>query len=417
MSGTGRLPTLKGDPGSKKPSLKFKPKAVSRRTKEEREASEPKLNLGNDAANKHDNKKKFGAGSKRANTGDNKQRRMAKYLNNTHVISSGPLAAGNFIGGDKGSERRGFIRMEGSGSTLVQKGLESIENDAGESDDDDGDNDVGDQKSKTRFNMGREYGSHTVVEEEKEEGNSGGDSDIEMDEDALQAKRIEQLFPVRPVRIRHEDIEQVKKEIQESTSVPTTRESTPAIAIKEDPDTTSLQQTLQQREAAIQLKLKDMHLENELHSIDAEEVAEELKLLTIDYQQILSKIKRLDNKPNRFMVFQLPTTLPLFEDLLLQKQEGSVEEKEKKNKKEKVEKDTHVPQEELTGRVGSVRVHKSGKLTMKIGNVVMDLGRGAETTFLQDVVSLNEATDEEGASAVELLGRIDGRVVVTPRFP
>ena len=44
MSGTGRLPTLKNNAdGKPKPTLKFKPKAIARRSKEEREASAPML--------------------------------------------------------------------------------------------------------------------------------------------------------------------------------------------------------------------------------------------------------------------------------------------------------------------------------------------------------------------------------------
>lgn len=388
-------------------------------------------------------------GNKRAQGGvDNKQRRAAKFLSNTHVISTGPLAAGNFIGGDKGSDRRGFVKMEGSGSSLVRKGLESIENDAGDSESDDNvnmdkdykedDDGKKESKTKTRFNMGREYTTHNTTEDIEVISDDDGD----MDDSALQAKRIEQLFPVRPVRVRHGDVEQAKSELKESLSDAPTREATPTvpeIKIEQSAfgDGTELQRRLTEKDTKLQDRLDVLRLQDDFQSIDEKEVAEELTVLSNDYKHILQKLQRINDKPNRFMLFQLPTKLPQFEMTRIKKKESEdtndmaldaedITEKDttkqakkpkKKDTKQKGKKSKEIqdtPQDELIGDLGSIRVHKSGKITMKIGNTIMDVGRGAESTFLQDVVSLN-ASDEQ--PSVELLGRIEGKVVVTPRFP
>lgn len=417
--GNGRLPSLKdssSNGGSAKPSLKFKPKAVARKSKEEREAAASKVKLEEDSKRGNDRKHFSNNKNKRVTGAGGQQRRMAKYLNNTHVISSGPLAAGNFVS-EKGDLRRGFIKSEGSGSSLVQKGLETIDNGAesSENEAEDEDNEGVASKSKKKFNMGREFEAHNLIEDE-DDGESEKSSDVDMDDEEWRSQRIEQLFPVRPVRVRHEDVEIVKREIQEALSEKTTREPTPGV--KTEPAGTELQSYLEDRERQVNEKLENLGLEKEFQAVDGKEVAAELELLNADHQHILRKLKKMNNKPERFMVFQLPTRLPAFERPAVKEEEGEVETqvsdstKKKKSSKKKDVKDV-LSTGELAGKVGSVRVHKSGKLSVKIGNVVMDIGKGAETTFLQDVIALSIADD---ASSAELLGRVDGKIVVTPKI-
>lgn len=411
-SGSGRLPSLSSSTG--KPALKFKPKAVARRTKEEREASAPKIKAEENPKAFHD-KKKDG----RKNTGtNNQQRRMAKFLNNTHVISSGPLAAGNFVS-EKGSDmRRGFIKSEGGMSSLVQTGLRNIDNGdtiSDDEDDEDKDKEHG-AKGRSKFNMGREYVVHEIPDDddEVESDNSG-----ELDEEALQARRVEELFPVRPLRIRHDDLEVVEKKVQEALSDVTTREATPAPGIKREEN--ELKDILTEHESTLKEKLKSLNLQNQFQSLDENEALLEMKSLVADQFSIAKKINKLNDKPNRFILFQLPSKLPHFEDVTPQANEDTAmpdaseetDSKEKKQDASKKNEPLQVSQEALTGNIGSIRVHKSGKISVKIGNVIMDASRGAETTFLQDVVALNNAGE---TPSIEALGRVDGRVVVTPRF-
>lgn len=414
--GNGRLPSLKDSSstgGPAKPSLKFKPKAVARKSKEEREAAASKVKL--EEGPKRD-KKNFN-NNKRVNGTGGQQRRMPKYLNNTHVISSGPLAAGNFVS-EKGDLRRGFIKSEGGGSSLVQKGLETIDNGAESSDNEveaDGNGEVASKSRKKKFNMGREFDTHNLIEVEEEEDNGKG-SDVDMDDEAWGTKRIEQLFPVRPIRVRHEDVDTVKKEIQEALSEKPTREPTPGVKIESSNN--ELQSYLEEREKQVNEKLGDLELQKEFQSVDEKESAAELELLKADHEHILRKLKKMNSKPERFMVFQLPTRLPTFESPAVKTEEDEVEaqasdatKKKKANKKKST--NNVIPSDELAGNIGAIRVHKSGKLSVKIGNVVMDIGKGAETTFLQDVVALSMAED---SSSAELLGRVDGKIVVTPKI-
>lgn len=406
-SGSGRLPSLNSSSG--KPTLKFKPKVVARRTKEEREASAPKIK--SEESNKPFNDKKHNHAKTTATA--NKQRRMARFLSNTHVISSGPLAAGNFVS-EKGSDmRRGFIKTEGGTTSLVHSGLQNIE--GGEANSDDEDFDGKDKehgaKSKSKFNMGREYAVHNIEDEDENDENSDGSGDL--DEEALQARRVEELFPVRPLRIRHEDLEVVEKKVQESISDATTREVTPAVKTEEGTENANdLQQILDHKQANLQERLKDLSLQNQFQSLDQAETLQEIRTMINDHLLITKKLNKINNKPGRFILFQLPSELPQFEDVtpkgeLEESATKEEEEADKQPKKQEPSKSADPP----LGNVGSIRVHKSGKLSVKIGNVIMDISRGAETTFLQDVVSINES---EETSCLENLGRADGRVVVTP---
>lgn len=416
-SGSKRLPSLNSSGG--KPSLKFKPKAVARRTKEERDASAPKIKA--EETSKPFNDKKHGHGNGKTTSTANKQKRMARFLSNTHVISSGPLAAGNFVT-EKGSDmRRGFIKTEGGTSSLVHSGLQNIEGGEANSDEEGMDDKENGAKSKSKFNMGREYAVHDVDDEDDNEENSDGSG--ELDDEALQARRVEELFPVRPLRIRHEDVEVVENKTQESSSDATTREATPGVKMEDGTgDSTELQHMLDQKQANLQDRLKDLSLQNQFQSLDHNETLQEMKGLINDHNLIAKKLNKINDKPSKFILFQLPSKLPEFEEITPKeeskptetdtKEEGANAEDEAPKPKEKTEPTKHT-EDSLLGKIGSIRVHRSGKLSVKIGNVVMDISKGADTTFLQDAVAVNESGE---TPCLENLGRIDGRVVITPRF-
>lgn len=152
MSGTGRLPTL--NQGNAKPSLKFKPKALARRSKEEREASVPKP-APEEIRKPFNNKKKY---SKREN-GPNGQKRIPKYLLNTRVVNAG-FGAENFTGGG-GDLRTGFIKTDGTNNDFLQRGLKAA-NEGEEGVDSDG-------EGATKINMGREYRANEVYESDEED--------------------------------------------------------------------------------------------------------------------------------------------------------------------------------------------------------------------------------------------------------
>lgn len=61
------------------------------------------------------------------------------------------------------------------------------------------------------------------------------------------------------------------------------------------------------------------------------------------------------------------------------------------------------------GMAGKLRLHKSGKLTMLLGNIVMEVSQGTEANFLQDVVVMSP--DEQKAY---LIGQVTRKMIVAP---
>ena len=481
---SGRLPSLR-DSAAPKTGLKFKPKVVARRSKEERDASAPKVRVEEKETPKFDKKKNNFRGPGGA------QKRIPRYLLNTRVVSSGPLAAGNFSGSVTDDLKRGFVKMEGDNLTLVQKGLESIENDAADSDED-----LKESKSQSRFNMGREYTPETykaIEIESEDEAERDAEGDVEMGEEVIQRQRIEQLFPIRPLRIRYEDTDGIKKEAQDLSTSETPQEQNSVVpSVKPEPDAeheakiNTLNDVLRQKEVELENKLSSMNIESETTNVDRMEATR----LADDYKHIITKLDKINNKPNSFILFHLPYILPSFKEVepkddptegtpagaelnnnnnndsdnnnpdaqaedthsivkdepleesvggptddrdVAVKQENEddvgkgnteskkseepeaeqVPEKKFKPKKQKANGQGTIPQDQLYGRIGTLRYHKSGKITAKIGNAILNVSRGLDTSFLQDVVALNE--DEE-SPAVELLGKLAGKIVITPNF-
>lgn len=61
------------------------------------------------------------------------------------------------------------------------------------------------------------------------------------------------------------------------------------------------------------------------------------------------------------------------------------------------------------GRAGKLRLHKSGKLTMLLGNIVMEVSQGTEANFLQDIVAF-----EPEEQKAHLIGQVTRKMIVAP---
>ncbi|CDO93267.1 unnamed protein product [Kluyveromyces dobzhanskii CBS 2104] len=405
---SGRLPGLNQGKPSTGTSLKFKPKAVARKSKEERDANALKV----EEPKKQTERKKY------TQKPQNAQKRQPKYLNNTRVITSGPLTAGNFSGGST-TGATGFIKTEGSQSSLLQQGLKAVSDDEAEVSDSEN---MGNGK---RINMGKEYTeadfkkeNDDLFEDENVENNLNADA--ATTEEIRASKQLANLFPVRAVRINHDKVDSLQKAVQESMSSLNTRKPTPGpVKLEQDQTNGTLSDVVKEKELELKEKLRLLQLQQDFQSVDSEETLRETALLLEDHERILKKLNRINDVPNKFMFLQFPSNLPEFQPQprKLTEENGDATDgtavngetnpsQSKSNKQVTVE-----SSEPLVGNVGSIRVHQSGRMSIKIGNVTMDINRGAESTFLQDVVML----DLEGEEA-ELLGQIDGRVVVTPRI-
>ncbi|KAJ1286574.1 hypothetical protein BS78_03G363200 [Paspalum vaginatum] len=135
--------------------------------------------------------------------------------------------------------------------------------------------------------------------------------------------------------------------------------------------------------------------ETQLSSIECEastRPAEELQLL---HQEQDSK--------ERMFLFQLPKSLPL------PRQSSSVVERKGKASGKEVKEASNL-QQLPQGYLGKMLVYKSGKIKMKLGDVMFDVNPGAGSRMGQHVVALN--TREKHCC---LLGEIEDRhVIVTP---
>ncbi|AAS51990.2 ADR070Wp [Eremothecium gossypii ATCC 10895] len=386
---SNRLNSLGGS--NSKPGLKFKPKVVARKSKEERDAATARINA----------EEKPSFERKKYTKKPPQQRRLPRYLENTKVITSGPLAAGNFSnGGDSG---RPFFKVEGSQSKLLQQGLLAAGNDTGE----DGSDQEDYQDNKNRINMGKETKPEQLFQEDEE-------SDVEMDADAATSRRVAELFPVRAVRVRHEELESSTSVVAEAPSDSATPATPPAFG-----DAT-LDTMLRAHQEELRTKLDELHV----GGLESAEVMAERKKISQDHRYIKGKLDRLDKQPGKFLFFQLPSELPEFRPLNPKPREPAPEQQTEPVPKTEDSQEDEADAapvakptadlselDQLAGNIGSLRIHKSGMISVRLGDCIMDVVRGAEFTFLQDVIAL----DNEGQE-IELLGQVDGRVVVTPHL-
>lgn len=132
----------------------------------------------------------------------------------------------------------------------------------------------------------------------------------------------------------------------------------------------------------------------------------------------------------KLYLFQLPPIIPSFQapekqevDVDIEDNEEGEKEKDGENDDEDdddveiVTEETAEPEETTNtcslpeGQVGNLRLHKSGKLTMVIGDVVMDVTQGVPAKFLQDIVVCS--AEEKQAY---LIGQVKRKMVVTPKL-
>lgn len=384
--------------GGAKPGLKFKPKAVARRTKEERDADAP-VN-----AEEHAKKPHRGAGN--AGRGGKPGNRMNRALAGTHVVSVGPLASG-VATSDPRSSKSSMARPKSS--SPAPEFLTSM------------------------IKKDRESRSGTAELDSDEEGDFPS---INMSEEYRFPKEETELFPLRaPLRDTYDEEEDSSR----STSPEVLEDSSASSVVKkEEQFETDLKQILKNKDKELQQRLNEIHLRTDLFSIDSEESRAESAKLNRDHRTLVKKIVEIDNNKEKFLFVQLPAVIPEFKvdpndaqqdadgdiEIVDEVKESEIEIKEDPEvvETEKVEETAKtgksIKQEQiqsLIGRIGSLRIHKSGKLSMKIGNIEMDVERGADTSFLQEVIHLQDS-QEEGVQDSYSFGTVIDKMVVTPKF-
>lgn len=378
LDSLNRTSTPSGTPTSAKPALKFKPKAVSRKTKEERESA-GKINTPGVNKIAEKNNKKLGAKKPGVN-GNNA--RNNKKLSGTQLVVSGPLSEGTISLGGSGGNGATRAGMRGPSNPL----LERLKSQAMAKDI---------RKNKIKAENGHDVKMNKLLDGEDYDSDSEEDDNaIDMskraiiDEDLLDDggdmdlhKIDTALFPVRAERHEHREYGEdtkidktIKTEFHnERSMVPsetpsTSREGTASLT----PGPTSTSDT-----NGIINTLTDGTDPNS-HINNYQEQAE-IKQLNNDYNILSKSLKSLDMGNNMFFM-QFPCSLPILE--------GGI-----------------------NGQIGKIRIHKSGKMTMKIGKVKFEVLRGGSSDFMQDIVLV----DKEQGNCYHV-GNIKEKITAIPKI-
>ncbi|EGV65405.1 RNA polymerase III subunit C53 [Yamadazyma tenuis] len=363
-------------PGAVKPSLKFKPKAVERKSKEER-AKHVQVKQEDTSDRDKFKSAKPPRGQRPARGRGGRHNQYA----NTHVLSSGLLSSGAVSGGfakdtkvvNSASPSPDFL------SNLKLKQPAELARVSASESDDEGDDGL------TKIDMAKQYRF--------------------ADEETV-------LFPVRPVRDDSEPPEVIALGVSKEPS-PVKEEplSTNDVAYSAQ---TELQRVLQTK---ANLESKISQPVDMLSQVEAKKLAE-------DHDHIAQLMSRsFESNDDKFSLFQLPKLLPEYSP---------------KSKEDKAE------NSKLNGQIGHLNIHKSGRITINLGNDInLDVTAGIPSTFLQEFVLLdltpapesprikteedmdidagieindqnNDNDEPKYQGTINKLGEVDGKFIATP---
>lgn len=358
-------------PTGTKPALKFKPKVVSRKTKEERENANKINTPGINRIVEKNNRK--------LNTKKTNNNNANKKLNGTQLVMSGPLAEGTISLGNNSNTKSNYNNKSLSNPLLEKlksKALlkENKKIKIKSENDNIFDNNLNDENSDSdNDNNAIDMGKKSIL-----------DDDL-LDEDGdMDLHKIDiDLFPVRAERNEHREY---GEEIKTDKTIKTEFHNEKSVIPSETP---SRESTLPPKDNTndvnpiVKNKLKDSKSlinkdDADLHMNNFQQQSENEKL-TEDYNILSNDLKNLNLKNNMFFM-QLPCSLPIIDG-------------------------------NLNGKIGKIRIHKSGKLTMKIGKVKFEILRGGSSDFRQDVVLV----DNENNNCYHV-GNIKEKITAIPKI-
>lgn len=222
----------------------------------------------------------------------------------------------------------------------------------------------------------------TPRDDDEYEDNYGNDptmidlnKDIALNED----DEISSLFPIRPLQFANLDSSSESVAEKQDEPVKVKKEEDPEIDL--DGDNTMKTINSSSEEAA---------------SVDAP-LVENMKLLKLfdDHAQ-----------NGKFMLLQLPSQLPKFQ---INKKDESEAEPTAEN---------DVLKNDVLNLEAKLRVHKSGKLSIRIGSVNFDVTSSASVGFLQDAVKMVHYKDDEDSDKYEFhqLGQVGKKIIAVPEI-
>lgn len=413
---SNRLDSLNSKKPGGKPQLKFKPKAVARRSKEDLEKNAPVVKT----EEKPREPPTRGRGGARGGRG---RGRGAAYAG-THVVSSGPLSSSSVGMGSISNSKTGLTNdkvFSSSGSPTpdplsnlkMKSRSDKLATPDNDSDEEDG--------SMPRINMSKDYefeDSETVLFPVRPVKDTNLDPSTGATPSATPSAAPSRAQTVEPVKSETPDV--VKSENDSATPPPTQAPADPVEAEERN-------RLIDDQQAIVDL------ITGKFASLKADESRDQPNL--------------------DFFLIRLPQITPTAEEQerLLQQQaslngESKSQEKDVKDEpeEEKPVDETQKPQEEkhtelassklanFQGHVGQLNFHRSGKITMSLGsNTKLNVVRGAPTNFLQElyVVDSHDARktqdddenmmDEDGdriVGNIYRLGQVDSKLVATPEI-
>lgn len=166
-------------------------------------------------------------------------------------------------------------------------------------------------------------------------------------------------------------------------------------AIKDDPELVDVEMTEE-----VKVKLEEASLK----------IPSKAKLTQETCQHMFSSLKSGD--PNHMVFVQFPDVMPG-----VPASYGNEEDAKSSNKDQK-EASKKIGASPLSGfsegHMGKLVIRKSGRTSLMLGNVVLDVSMGTKCGFLQDVVSIHP--DSGGGGDLSVLGHVSHRLICTPDF-
>lgn len=384
---SNRLDSLNPKKSGSKPALKFKPKVVARKSKEDREKNAPVV--------KTEERSNLPPTRGRGGSRGRGRGRGGAYVG-THLVSSGPLASSAVGNGPVATSKTGLTSDKVFGAegreqsdplqNLKMKSRSREDTPVGEDSDDEG--------GLTKINMSKEYqfeDSETV------------------------------LFPVRPQKDEEKKATKVAIPLSSTVSATSSRAPShtprPEVVKSESSEDIKIEDT----PGPVPERVGDV-VEHDEHNRLIDDQRAIVDLVTGKFAGLKAEDSP-SNVPDNYFMVHLPQI----------SQAPSESENDKM--------DTDASKSELAtssladfqGQIGQLNFHRSGKITMSIGSdTSLNVAQGVPSNFLQELYLIDsnaarkaegdqdeEVLDEQGHKVVgdvHRLGEVTAKLVATPEI-
>lgn len=369
---SNRLESLNSKKPAAKPALKFKPKVVARKSKEDRDKDAAKVKTEDSPRVAPSTRGRGGARGRGRGRG-------AGYVG-THIVSSGPLASGSVSMGGGTSSKTGLTndKIFGGDSNNTASALSNL-------------------KLKSR-----KVKSPTPFDEESDEEDDP--TKINMSKEYAYEESETILFPVRP----HKDAAAAEASVSPSVTV---------LAANSRPGTVESVKSEVSEEVAAPSGPTDP-VETAEHDKILDDQAAIMDLLTSNMADLKTgESPDAVSGDDKYLMFHIPQVFSTEPTELISNSNFASD-----------------TVQNIEGEIGHLNFHKSGKISMTLGGgTVFDVTQGMESSFLQEVFVVDshnarkvaENPDEEMAEMLDAdggkiagnifrLGEIAGKIIATP---